>query len=118
MSGRNESTSDGNDDRSGHGTLWRSLESLMSAHGVRSARSRLVGGSLHRARVVLRTFLGDNYLIFCLLYGQCTRTTQPDGSRYLWKAYRLRVKLDSVARETIRYRRYSWTLSLAALRTT
>ena len=105
MSGRNESTSDGNDDRSGHGTLWRSLESLMSAHGVRSARSRLVGGSLHRARVVLRTMVGGDYLIFCLLYGQCTHATQPDGSRHLWKAYRLRVKRDYVTRETIRYRR-------------
>ena len=105
MSGRNESTSDGNDDRSGHGTLWRSLESLMSAHGVRSARSRLVGGSLHRARVVLRTMVGGGYLIFCLFYGQFTHVTQPDGSRHLWKAYRLRVKRDYVTRETIRYRR-------------
>ena len=105
MSGRNESTSDGNDDRSGHGTLWRSLESLMSAHGVRSARSRLVGGSLHRARVVLRTMVGGGYLIFCLFYGQFTHATQPDGSRHLWKAYRLRVKRDYVTRETIRYSR-------------
>jgi hypothetical protein len=118
MSGWNESTSDGNDDRSGHGTLWRSLESLMSAHGVRSAQARLVGGLYIELESCCGRFLGDNYLIFCLLYGQCTRTTQPDGSRYLWKAYRLKVKLDSVARETIRYRRYSWTLSLAALRTT
>ena len=99
-----------------------SLESLMSAHGVRLARSRLVGGLYIEPESCCGRFLGDNYLIFCLLYGQCTRTTQPDGSRYLWKAYRLKVKLDSVARETIRYRRahrrYSWTLSLAALRTT
>jgi hypothetical protein len=53
----------------------------------------------------LRTVLGGNYLIFGLFYGQCTRATQPDGSRYRWKAYRLRVKRDHVTRETIRYSR-------------
>jgi hypothetical protein len=62
-------------------------------------------GGLYRARVVLRTMVGGDYLIFCLFYGQCTHATQPDGSRHLWKAYRLRVKRDYVTRETIRYSR-------------